>query len=165
LYISPDILESPDVASGVCPGVPGEEVTLALTENLIVKTFLKPQGKAALQLKVLNDKLLLDSGDEEDQEVGIIPLPRDCSPSIRIRPAGITPRNRASVLVEIIGFGPVVSWDEGQRSGGGRCRPIRYNTPRPHPAFLRHCAATQEAWWVARRGAACGRGCSGPTER
>jgi len=75
LYISPDILESPDVASGVCPGVPGEEVTLALTENLIVKTFLKPQGKAALQLKVLNDKLLLDSGDEEDQEVGIIPLP------------------------------------------------------------------------------------------
>ena len=75
LYISPDILESPDVASGVCPGVPGEEVTLALTENLIVKTFLQPQGKAALQLKVLNDKLLLDSGDEEDQEVGIIPLP------------------------------------------------------------------------------------------
>jgi len=75
LYISPDILESPDVASGVCPGVPGEEVTLALTENLIVKTFLKSKDKAALQLKVLNDKLLLDSGDEEDQEVGIIPLP------------------------------------------------------------------------------------------
>lgn len=75
LYISPDILKSPDVASGVCPGVPGEEVTLALTENLIVKTFLKPESKSALHLKVLNDKLLLDFGDEKDQEVGIIPLP------------------------------------------------------------------------------------------
>ena len=76
LYISPDILESPDVASGVCPGMPGEEVTLALTENLIVKTFLKPKDKAPMKLKVLNDKLFLDSGDEEkDEEVGIIPLP------------------------------------------------------------------------------------------
>ena len=75
LYISPEILESPDVASGVCPGMPGEEVTLALTENLIVKTFLKPKDKAPMQLKVQNDKLLLDSGDEEKREVGIIPLP------------------------------------------------------------------------------------------
>lgn len=75
LYISPEILQSPDVASGVCPGVPGEEVTLALTENFIVKTFLKPKDKAPLLLKVSNDKLLLDSGDEEQREVGIIPLP------------------------------------------------------------------------------------------
>lgn len=76
LYISPDILESPDVASGVCPGMPGEEVTLALTENLIVKTFLKPNGKAPMKLKVQNDKLFLDSGDEKkEEEVGIIPLP------------------------------------------------------------------------------------------
>jgi len=51
-------------------------VTLALTENLIVKTFLKPKDKAPMNLKVLNDKLFLDSGDEEkDEEVGIIPLP------------------------------------------------------------------------------------------
>jgi hypothetical protein len=75
LYISPDILESPDVASGVCPGVPGEEVTLALTENLIVKTFLKPKDKAPMTLKVQNDKLVLDAGDDDDREVGIIPLP------------------------------------------------------------------------------------------
>ncbi len=76
LYISPDILESPDVASGVCPGVPGEEVTLALTENLIVKTFLKPKDQSPMILKVQNDRLFLDSGDEENQpEVGIIPLP------------------------------------------------------------------------------------------
>jgi len=75
LYIPPEILESPDVASGVCPGVPGEEVTLALTENLIVKTFLKPKDNTPMTLKVQNDKLLLDSGDEEKREIGIIPLP------------------------------------------------------------------------------------------
>ena len=75
LYISPEILESPNVASGVCPGIPGEEVTLALTENLIVKTFLKPKDKAPMKLKVLNDKLFLNSGDGEEEEVGIIPLP------------------------------------------------------------------------------------------
>ena len=74
LYISPEILESPDVAGGVCPGKPGEEVTIALTENFIVKTFLKPKDKAPMQLKVQNDKLFLSSGEEEE-EVGIIPLP------------------------------------------------------------------------------------------
>jgi len=74
LYISPEILESPDVASGVCPGMPGGEVTLALTENFIVKTFLKPKGKAPMKLNVQNDKLILDSGDGEEEEVGIIPL-------------------------------------------------------------------------------------------
>lgn len=75
LYIPPEILESPDVASGVCPGMPGEEVTLALTENLIVKTFLKAKDQGPMTLKVQNDKLLLDSGDGDGQEVGIIPLP------------------------------------------------------------------------------------------
>ncbi len=75
LYIPPEILESPDVASGVCPGMPGEEVTLALTENLIVKTFLKAKDQGPMTLKVQNDKLLLDSGDADEQEVGIIPLP------------------------------------------------------------------------------------------
>ena len=75
LYIAPEILESPDVACGVCPGMPGEEVTLALTENLIVKTFLKAKDKAPMELNVQNDKLLLNSGDGEEKEVGIIPLP------------------------------------------------------------------------------------------
>jgi len=76
LFVPGEILAAPDVASGVCPGAPGEEVALTLAENFIVKAVLKADGEGRMRLKLQNGALLLDSGDGEDEEVGIIPLPQ-----------------------------------------------------------------------------------------
>jgi len=75
LFIPPEVLKSPDVACGVCPGAPGDEVALALAENFIVKTFLKTEDQARIKMKVQNGGLFLNSGEGEEDEVGIIPLP------------------------------------------------------------------------------------------
>ncbi len=75
LFIPPEVLKSPDVACGVCPGAPGEEVALALAENFIVKTFLKTEDQAQIKMKVRDGGLFLNSGDGGEEEVGIIPLP------------------------------------------------------------------------------------------
>ncbi len=74
LFVPQEILADPDVASGVCPGAPGEEVALTLAENFIVKAVLKADAEGRMRLKLENGALLLDAGDG-DEEVGIIPLP------------------------------------------------------------------------------------------
>ncbi|GJL77210.1 MAG: hypothetical protein NPINA01_01990 [Nitrospinaceae bacterium] len=75
LFIPPEILENPDVACGVCPGAPGEEVALALAENFIVKTILRTEDQARMKLNTRDGGLFLNSGDGQEVEVGIIPLP------------------------------------------------------------------------------------------
>ena len=63
-----------EVAGGLCSGEPGEEVTLALAENFIVKTSLNPSGKEGPKLISQEDRLRLYM-EEGEMDVGIIPIP------------------------------------------------------------------------------------------
>ncbi|MFQ5449461.1 MAG: hypothetical protein ACE5E9_02475 [Nitrospinaceae bacterium] len=74
LFIPKAVLEVPEVARGVCPGSPGEEVALTLAENFIVKVLLKSDGRGRMRLKVHQGNVLLDTGSGEEG-VGVIPLP------------------------------------------------------------------------------------------
>ena len=67
-----ELLARQEVAAGVCPGQPGEEIALALAENFIAKVKLKDPQDGRIRLGVQKDALVLDPGNEE---VGVVPLP------------------------------------------------------------------------------------------
>lgn len=63
-----------EVSRGLCSGDPGEEITLALAEDFIVKTSLNPPDKAGPKLIAQEDRLRLYM-EEGETDVSIIPLP------------------------------------------------------------------------------------------
>lgn len=71
----PSILEGlPEVAGGLCSGEPGEEITLALAEDFIVKANLNAQGEGGPKLVCHEDRLRLHMSEGEI-DVGIIKIP------------------------------------------------------------------------------------------
>ena len=62
------------MSSGLCSGDPGEEITLALSEDFIVKTSLNPPDKNGPKLIAQEDRLRLYM-EEGETDVSIIPVP------------------------------------------------------------------------------------------
>ena len=74
VYLSDEVRAFPEVSMGICGGYPGEEISLTLAEDFIVKVVLKPGPEGSLSLKLHEGKLrLVNAGKNE--EVGVIPLP------------------------------------------------------------------------------------------
>ena len=63
-----------EVSSGLCSGDPGEEITLALAEDFIVKTSLNVPDKGGPKLIAQEDRLRLYM-EEGETDVSIIPVP------------------------------------------------------------------------------------------
>lgn len=63
-----------EVSSGLCSGEPGEEITLALAEDFIVKANLNAAGQDGPKLVCHEDRLRLHM-KEGEIDVGIIPVP------------------------------------------------------------------------------------------
>tara|TARA_Y100001960_G_scaffold324871_1_gene406168 strand:+ start:699 stop:1826 length:1128 start_codon:yes stop_codon:yes gene_type:complete len=63
-----------EVSSGLCSGNQGEEITLALSEDFIVKTFLNPPDKDGPKLIAQEDRLRLYM-EEGETDVSVIPIP------------------------------------------------------------------------------------------
>ena len=63
-----------EVSRGVCSGDPGEEITLALADDFIVKTSLNPPDKSGPKLIVKEDRLRLYM-EEGETDVSIVPVP------------------------------------------------------------------------------------------
>ncbi len=74
LCIPEEVRRAPEVAAGLVSGRPGEEVTLSLAPNFIVKVVLKEDDRAALKLKAKGGTVFLE-GPDGDEEVGVVPLP------------------------------------------------------------------------------------------
>ncbi len=71
----PSILQGlSEVAGGLCSGEPGEEITLALAEDFIVKANLNAPGKDGPKLVCHEDRLRLHMSEGEI-DVGIITIP------------------------------------------------------------------------------------------
>lgn len=71
----PSILQGlSEVAGGLCSGEPGEEITLALAEDFIVKTNLNASGQDGPKLVSYGDRLRLHMREGEI-DVGIITIP------------------------------------------------------------------------------------------
>ncbi len=71
----PDLLQGlTEVAGGLCSGEPGEEITLALAEDFIVKVNLNPSGQDGPKLVCREDRLWLHM-KEGEMEVGVIAVP------------------------------------------------------------------------------------------
>ena len=64
-----------EVAGGLCSGEPGEEVTLALADDFIVKVHLNAPGKDGPKLVCHEDRLRLHMREGEI-DVGIITIPQ-----------------------------------------------------------------------------------------
>ena len=63
-----------EVSRGLCSAEPGEEITLALAEDFIVKTTLNPPDKDGPKLISQQDRLRLYM-EEGETDVSIIPVP------------------------------------------------------------------------------------------
>ena len=63
-----------EVSSGLCSGNPGEEITLALSEDFIVKTSLNSPDKGGPKLIAQEDRLRLYM-EEGETDVSVIPVP------------------------------------------------------------------------------------------
>ena len=74
VFISPDVIKAPEIAYGVCSEHAGEELSLALAENFIVKVLLQPVGKGCGKLSLQDGTTSLVSGTERI-DVDIIPMP------------------------------------------------------------------------------------------
>ena len=74
LTIPPLLQGLEEVSSGLCSGDPGEEITLALSEDFIVKTSLNPPDKNGPKLIAQEDRLRLYM-EEGETDVSIIPVP------------------------------------------------------------------------------------------
>ena len=74
LTIQPLLQGLEEVSSGLCSGDPGEEITLALSEDFIVKTSLNPPDKNGPKLIAQEDRLRLYM-EEGETDVSIIPVP------------------------------------------------------------------------------------------
>jgi len=73
-----------EVSSGLCSGEPGEEVTLALAEDFIVKANLNAPGQDGPKLVYHEDRLRLHMREGEI-EVGIIAVPEFLKRQLRQR--------------------------------------------------------------------------------
>ncbi|MEE9258580.1 MAG: hypothetical protein V3U37_03465 [Nitrospinaceae bacterium] len=74
LFIPDEVRKASDVACGVCVDQQGEEITLALAEDFIVKAQLKPVGRGCAKLSIKQGNACLVTGQERIA-VDIIPLP------------------------------------------------------------------------------------------
>jgi hypothetical protein len=71
----PDLLQGvAEISGGLCSGEPGEEVTLALSGDFIVKAALNPSGQLGPKLVFHEDRLRLHM-TEGEIDVSIIPVP------------------------------------------------------------------------------------------
>jgi hypothetical protein len=71
----PDLLQGiAEISGGLCSGEPGEEVTLALADDFIVKVALNPSDELGPKLVFHEDRLRLHM-KEGEIDVGIIPVP------------------------------------------------------------------------------------------
>ena len=74
LIIPKEVRNIPEVNCGFCDGQPGDEISLSLAENFIVKVPLEKPGDNRPKLKITGNKIKLISLGKEI-EVGIVPLP------------------------------------------------------------------------------------------
>ena len=74
VFIPPDVIKAPEIACGVCSEQEGEEISLALAENFIVKVLLQPVGKGCGKLSLQDGTTSLVSGTDRI-DVDIIPMP------------------------------------------------------------------------------------------
>jgi len=71
----PDLLQGlAEISGGLCSGEPGEEITLALAGDFIVKATLNPSERLGPKLVFHEDRLRLHM-NEGEIEVSIIPVP------------------------------------------------------------------------------------------
>ena len=71
----PDLLQGlTEISEGLCSGEPGEEITLALAGDFIVKATLNPSERLGPKLVFHEDRLRLHM-NEGEIEVSIIPIP------------------------------------------------------------------------------------------
>ena len=71
----PDLLQGlAEISEGLCSGAPGEEITLALAGDFIVKATLNPSKRLGPKLVFHEDRLRLHM-KEGEIEVSIIPIP------------------------------------------------------------------------------------------
>ena len=71
----PDLLQGlAEISEGLCSGEPGEEITLALAGDFIVKATLNPSKRLGPKLVFHEDRLRLQM-KEGEIEVSIIPIP------------------------------------------------------------------------------------------
>ena len=73
-----------EISGGLCSGEPGEEITLALAEDFIVKANLNAPDQDGPKLVCHEDRLRLHMREGEI-EVGIIPLPEFLKRQLRQR--------------------------------------------------------------------------------
>jgi hypothetical protein len=72
----PDLLQGlAEISGGLCSGEPGEEVTLALADDFIVKATLNPSERPGPKLLFREDRLRLRM-TEGEIDVNIIPIPK-----------------------------------------------------------------------------------------
>ncbi len=72
----PDLLQGlAEISGGLCSGEPGEEVTLALADDFIVKATLNPSERPGPKLLFHEDRLRLHM-TEGEIDVNIIPIPK-----------------------------------------------------------------------------------------
>ncbi len=74
LYISEAMRAFPEVSLGICSGNPGEEISLALAEDFIVKVVLKPSAQGSMELLQKEGQLFIN-GPKGESEAAVIPLP------------------------------------------------------------------------------------------
>ena len=74
LYLSEEVRACPEVSLGICSGNPGEEISLALAEDFIVKVVIKPRAEGSLEL-LADERGLRLKGPQGESEVAVIPLP------------------------------------------------------------------------------------------
>jgi hypothetical protein len=71
----PDLLQGvAEISGGLCSGEPGEEITLALADDFIVKAALNPSEQLGPKLVFQEDRLRLHM-TEGEIDVNIIPIP------------------------------------------------------------------------------------------
>ncbi len=74
VYIPKDFQKAPEIVGGIHLCEPGEEIALALAENLIAKPIIQSDPAGGMPLLVENGTVFLHH-DEERFEVAVIPLP------------------------------------------------------------------------------------------
>jgi hypothetical protein len=74
VYIPKDFQNAPEICGGFHRCEPGEEIALALAENLIAKAVIQSDPVAGMPLLVENGAIILHHEDKRF-EVGVIPLP------------------------------------------------------------------------------------------
>jgi len=84
LTVPPILQGLSEVSSGLCSGQPGEEITLALAEDFIVKANLNPPGQDGPKLVSHGDRLRLHMREGEI-DVGIITIPEFLKKQLRQR--------------------------------------------------------------------------------